>query len=74
MCPTRISVWAEPGRSMTTSRLAGGLDGRQQQRDEYRDNRNDDQQLDEREGANFVFAKYAFHDCSFGYWVTVRAL
>jgi hypothetical protein len=39
-----------------------------------RDDRNDDQQLDEREGANFVFAKYAFHDCSFGYWVTVRAL
>jgi len=39
-----------------------------------RDDRNDYQQLDEREGANFVFAKYAFHDCSFGYWVTVRAL
>lgn len=48
-------------------------ESRQEHARQDRDDRNDDQQLDEREGC-FVFAKYAFHDCSFGYWVTVRAL
>jgi hypothetical protein len=45
-----------------TSRLAGGLHGRQQKRDQHGDDGYDDEQLDERETAPLVSGSIRSHE------------